>query len=121
MAIDVRAGIGLMNYGTVSWSDRLLFVPLWLCVRKRFSHEATETQSEQEVRWVTVMEIAELLTASARDRTTNRLRPFYLFVNQIAHSDLAQGMCFSTPVWRRTQGSGMGRSSRNGDVVATRC
>ncbi len=50
MAIDVRAGIGLMNYGVISWSDRLLFVPPCLCVRKRFSHEGTETQSEQEVR-----------------------------------------------------------------------
>ena len=70
---------------------------------------------------MTVMDIVELLTASAGDGATNRLRLFDLFVNQIAHSDLAQGMCFSTPVWRRTQGSGMGRSSRNGDVVATRC
>ena len=39
-----------MNYGVVSWSDLLLFVPPCLCMRKRFSHEGSETQREQEVR-----------------------------------------------------------------------
>ena len=65
------------------------------------------------------METVELLTAMAGDRANNRLRLFILFVNQIAHSDLLQGMYFSTPAWRGTQGSAMGRSSRAGDVVGT--
>lgn len=65
------------------------------------------------------METVELLTAMAGDKAINRLRLFILFVKQIAHSDLLQGMYFSTPAWRGTQGSGMGRRSRNGEVVGT--
>ena len=65
------------------------------------------------------METVELLTAMAGDKAINRLRLFILFVKQIAHSDLLRGMYFSTPAWRGTQGSAMGRSSRAGDVVGT--
>jgi len=67
------------------------------------------------------METVELLTAMAGDRAINRVRIFILSVNQIAHSDLLQGMYFSASAWRRTQGSAIGRRSRNGDVVGTHC
>jgi hypothetical protein len=52
---------------------------------------------------VCVMETVELLTAMAGDRALNRLPLFILFVNQIAHSELLQGMYFSASAWRRTQ------------------